>query len=89
MKNQQAEKQIVAQLVKSNASEYLVWEISITGSRRKKHYCKTAKKTLGFLYILKKQTGCDISHDTIRHLKAILAKQRAAQATVNTSVEAQ
>ena len=78
MENQKASQQITAQLVKSNASENLVWEVSVTNSRRKKHYCLNARKTLSFLFILKKETGIAIEHDTIRHLKAILAKQRAA-----------
>ena len=75
MKNQNANQQISAQLVKSNASEYLVWEVSITNSRKKKHYCKNARKTLSFLFILKKETGLPIEQDTMRHLKAIIAKQ--------------
>ncbi len=78
MENQKATQQITAQLVKSNASENLVWEVSVTNSRRKKHYCRNARKTLSFLFILKKETGIAIEHDTIRHLKAILAKQRAS-----------
>ena len=78
MENQKATQQITAQLVKSNASENLVWEVSVTTSRRKKHYCRNARKTLSFLFILKKETGIAIEHDTIRHLKAILAKQRAS-----------
>lgn len=87
MEKQKANQQITAQLVKSNASENLVWEISVTNSRRKKHYCKNARKTLSFLFIFKKQTGIEISHETIRHLKAIIAKQRN---TANeTPVEAQ
>lgn len=79
MENQKTIKQITAQFVKSNASENLVWEVSVTNSRRKKHYCKTARKALSLLFILKKDTGLTIENDTIRHLKAILAKRRAAQ----------
>lgn len=79
MENQKTIKQITAQLVKSNASENLVWEVSVTNSRRKKHYCKTARKALSLLFILKKDTGLTIENDTIRHLKAILAKRRSAQ----------
>lgn len=83
-------KQITAQLVKSNVSEYLVWEISVTNSRRKKHYCKTARKALGYIFILKKDSGLPIEQDTLRHLKAILAKQRAAAGTAEVvNMEAQ
>ncbi len=89
MKNQSATQQISAQLVRSNASEFLVWEVSVTNSRRKKHYCKNARKTLGFLYILKKETGLEIEHDTMRHLKAIIAKQRRNADIDNETTEAQ
>ena len=88
MKNQNANQQISAQLVKSNASEYLVWEVSITNSRKKKHYCKNARKALSYLFILKKETGLAIENDTMRHLKAIIATQRSAAAET-TSTEAQ
>lgn len=89
MNNQKENQQIVANLVKSNASENLVWEISVTNSRRKKHYCKTARKTLSYLFILKKDTGIAISSDTMRHLKAIIAKQRTANAAQENTNEAQ
>ena len=88
MKNQNETKQITAQLVKSNASENLVWEVSITNSRSKKHYCKTARKTLSLLFILKKEKNVPIAPDTLRHLKAVIAKQRTA-ASSEPSTEAQ
>lgn len=84
MKNQNVSQQITAQLVKSNASENLVWEVSITNSKCKKHYCKTARKALSYLFILKKEKNLIISYDTIRHLKAVIAKQ-----TRNTSASAE
>lgn len=87
MKNQSTTRQISAQLVKSNASEFLVWEVSVTNSRRKKHYCKNARKTLGYLFILKKETGLEIEHDTMRHLKAIIAKQNKSVNAVSTAQE--
>lgn len=86
MKNQNVNQQITAQLVKSNASENLVWEVSITNSRCKKHYCKTARKTLSYLFILKKKKNIAISYDTLRHLKAVIAKQKSAIATTENSV---
>lgn len=82
MENQNANQQLTAQLVKSNASEFLVWEVAITNSRKKKHYCKNARKALNLLFILKKETGLAIEYDTMRHLKAILAKQSRNAATI-------
>lgn len=90
MTTQNSTKQITAKLVKSNASENLVWEVSITNSRCKKHYCKTARKTLSYLYILKKEKNVAIEYDTLRHLKNIIAKQnRSNTNTANTPTEAQ
>lgn len=86
MKNQNVNQQITAQLVKSNASENLVWEVSITNSRCKKHYCKTARKTLSYLFILKKEKNIAIAYETLRHLKAVISKQKAATATTENSV---
>ena len=86
MKNQNVNQQITAQLVKSNASENLVWEVSITNSRSKKHYCKTARKTLSYLFILKKKKNIAIAYETLRHLKAVIAKQKAATTTTENSV---
>ncbi len=85
MDNQKSNKQITAQLVKSNMSEFLVWEIAVTNSRRKKHYCKNARKALSFLFILKKETGFPIEHDTFRHLTAIIRKQHASAAEKSTT----
>ena len=78
MKNQN-EKQITAQLVKSNASDFMVWEISVTNSRSKKHYYKTARKALSYIFILKKEKNVPIAYETLRHLKAIIAKQNNHQ----------
>ena len=89
MKNQNETKQLTAQLVKSNASENLVWEVSITNSRSKKHYCKTARKTLSLLFILKKEKNVPIAFDTLRHLKAIIAKQKGAAVAETETTEAQ
>ena len=90
MKNQNETKQITAQLVKSNASENLVWEVSITGSRSKKHYCKTARKALSLLFIIKKEKNIPIAFETLRYLKAVIAKQKTATAAATqVSMEAQ
>lgn len=89
MKNQNEKtREITAKLVKSNASENLVWEVSITNSRSKKHYCKTARKALSFIFILKKEKNVPVSYETLRHLKAVIAKQRTAVSS-EPSTEAQ
>lgn len=85
MKNQNETKQLTAQLVKSNASENLVWEVSVTNSRAKKHYCKTARKALSLLFILRKEKNVPIAFDTLRYLKAVIAKQKATAAAQETT----
>lgn len=90
MTTQNSTKQITAKLVKSNASENLVWEISITNSRCKKHYCKTARKTLSYVFFLKKEKNVTIEYDTLRYLKNIIAKQnRSTTCTESLPTEAQ
>ncbi len=89
MKNQKSVKQLTAKLVKSNASENLVWEIAVSNSRSKKHYCKTACKALCLLFILKKDTNLPIDYDSLRHLKNVIAKRKAATSKENKSTEAQ
>ena len=89
MKNQNETRQLTAQLVKSNASENMVWEVSITNSRSKKHYCKTARKTLSLLFILKKEKNVPIAFDTLRYLKAVIAKQKGAAVAETETTEAQ
>lgn len=87
MKSQSSNQQLSAHLVKSNATEFLVWEVLITNSRKKKHYCKTARKALGLLFILKKETGLEIETDTMRHLKAIIAKQKNNETAATAAQE--
>ena len=89
MEKKNATQQITAQLVKSNASEYLVWEVSVSNSRCKKHYCKTATKTLSYIFFLKKQKNIAIDYRTLRHLKAVIAKQKASATIANMSTEVQ
>lgn len=90
MTTQNSTKQITAKLVKSNASENLIWEIAITNSRSKKRYCKTARKALSCIFFIKKEKNLTIEYETLRHLKNIIAKQRRANAdNENLSSEAQ
>lgn len=85
MNNQKSTKQITAKLVKSNVSEHLVWEISITNSRSKKHYCKTARKALSCIFLIKKEKSVAIEFETLRHLKNVIAKQKLASSSSESS----
>lgn len=89
MTNQNTTKQITAKLVKSNASEHLVWEISVTNSRMKKHYCKTARKALSCIFLIKKEKSVAIEFETLRHLKNVIAKQKLSSPSESSSTEAQ
>ena len=43
------------------------------------HYCKTARKALSYIFILKKEKNVPIAYETLRHLKAVIAKQNNHQ----------
>ena len=86
MTNQNTTKQITAKLVKSNVSEHLVWEISVTNSRFKKHYCKTA---LSCIFLIKKEKSVAIEFETLRHLQNVIAKQKLASSATESATEAQ
>ena len=85
MTNQNSTKQITAKLVPSNASEHLVWEISVTNSRSKKHYCKTARKALSYIFLLKKEKSVSIEFETLRHLQNVIAKQKLSSSAESPS----
>ena len=85
MTNQSSTKQLTAKLVKSNASEHLVWEISITNSRCKKHYCKTARKALNCIFLIKNEKNIPVSYETLRYLKSIIAKQKGVGSAIENA----
>jgi len=72
------EKMIIVNQVKSNRSEFMVWQVSITGETCAQ-YCKNPLKALRFAFMLKKNTGVKISMESIAHLQQEMARQKEAQ----------
>lgn len=74
------EKMIIVNQVKSNRSEYMVWQVAITGEEQPSAHCKDAYKAMRFMFLLKKQTGLYISAESLAMLSAEIARTKAAQA---------
>ncbi len=72
------EKMIIVSQVKSNRSEFMVWQVSITGETAAQ-YCKSPLKALRFAFMLKKSKGVKISMESIATLQQEIASQKEAQ----------
>ena len=69
------EKMIIVNQVKSNRSEFMVWQVAITGEPFAQ-YCKSPLKALRFAFMLKKSRGVKISMDAIAALQAEISRQK-------------
>ena len=61
------EKMIIVNQVKSNRSEFMVWQVAITGEPAAQ-YCKSPLKALRFAFMLKKSKGVKIAMESIATL---------------------
>ena len=73
-------KVIIVSAQKSNKSENTVWAVAITGEENPQAYCKSAYKAMRFAFMLKKQTGLNISDNCLSRLSQEIAEQKAAKA---------
>ena len=73
-------KVIIVSAQKSNKSENTVWAVAITGEENPQAYCKSAYKAMRFAFMLKKQTGLNISDNCLSRLSQEIAGQKAAKA---------
>lgn len=71
------EKMIIVSQVKSNRSEFMVWQVSITGEPAAQ-YCKSPLKALRFAFMLKKSKGVRIAMESIATLQQEISRQRDA-----------
>lgn len=71
---------IIVSAKKSNKSENTVWAVAITGEENPQAYCKSAYKAMRFAFLLKKQTGLNISDNCLSRLSQEIAGQKAAKA---------
>ena len=72
------EKMIIASQVKSNRSEFMVWQVAITGEPFAQ-YCKSPLKALRFAFMLKKMKGVAIDMESIATLQQEISRQKEAQ----------
>lgn len=81
------EKMIIVNQVKSNRSEFMVWQVAITGEPFAQ-YCKSPLKALRFAFMLKKSKGVKIAMESIATLQQEISRQKeAAQEQDSTEAE--
>lgn len=73
-------KVIIASAKKSNRSEAMVWAVSITGENFTRAYCKSAYKAMRYMFLLKKQTGLNISDNCLSRLSKEVAEMKVVKA---------
>lgn len=69
---------IIVSEKKSNKSDNTVWAVAIAGEEKPKAFCKSAYKAMRFAFLLKVQTGLNISDNCLCRLSFECAKRRAA-----------
>ena len=72
------EKMIIVNQVKSNRSEFMVWQVAITGEPFAQ-YCKSPLKALRFAFMLKKSKGMKIAMESIATLQQEISRQKEAE----------
>ena len=72
------EKMIIVNQVKSNRSEFMVWQVAITGEPAAQ-YCKSPLKALRFAFMLKKSKGVKIAMESIATLQQEISRQKEAE----------
>ncbi len=72
-------KVIIASIKKSNRSQAMVWAVSVTGEENPRAYCKSAYKAMRFMFLLKKQTGFNISDNCLSRLSKEAAEMKVVK----------
>lgn len=72
------EKMIIVNQVKSNRSEFMVWQVAITGETFTQ-YCKSPLKALRLAFMLKKDKGVKIAMESIATLQQEISRQKEAK----------
>ncbi len=73
------ERMIIVSQVKSNRSEFMVWQVSINNEQTGMQHCTSPLKALRYCFILKKQMGVKIAPETIEYLQKEIAKLKEAE----------
>ncbi len=82
-------REIIVSVVKSNKSNNNVFAVAITGNEQPSAYCKSAYMAMRFMFLLKKQTGMNISDNCLTRLSAEIARVKAAKAEAGKEVVAE
>lgn len=82
-------REIIVSVVKSNKSNNNVFAVAITGNEQPSAYCKSAYMAMRFMFLLKKQTGVNISDNCLTRLSAEIARVKAAKAEAGKEMVAE
>lgn len=82
-------REIIVSVVKSNKSNNNVFAVAITGNEQPSAYCKSAYMAMRFMFLLKKQTGMNISDNCLTWLSAEIARIKAAKAEAGKEMVAE
>ena len=72
-------KMIIANQVKSNRSESMVWQVSINNEEQGMQHCISPLKALRYAFFLKKRSGVLIAQESIDALRADIARLKVLQ----------
>ena len=85
---------IIASAQKSNRSNNMVWAVAVTGEESPRAFCKSAYKAMRFMFLLKKQTGLNISDNClsrlskeVQEMKVVMAKAEALDRMNTAEIE--
>ena len=75
-------KVIIVEAKKSNKSSYMVWAVRISQEASPRAHCKSAYKAMRFAFLLKKQTGLNISENCLARLSQEVQNNKIEKAKV-------
>ena len=73
-------KVIIISVQKSNKSDNMVYAVAITGEENPQGFCKSAYKAMRYAFLLKKQTGLNISENCLAYLSNVIKQEKASKA---------
>lgn len=79
------ERMIIVNQVKSNRSEFMVWQVSINEEQTGMQHCTSPLKALRYCFFLKKQMGVKIAPETIEYLQKEIQHLKVAQQENNSA----
>ena len=80
---------IVVNQAQSNKSENMVWVVSIEGQDDSRQFCKSARATMKYMFLLKSRTGLYISKEGLQMLSAEIARLKNPEAVAKIQKHAE